>query len=245
MPNLYSKVQLQQFIWFFGVAFFRDAGAEEAHQNLGVSLKKTTLSFLNGNGSGKLLGGCLFSGMSSNFFHGDNARKYMYNSVAVDRQLSEGLAAQFGAVTLTTPGVSDRTVYYSGFTTSRLSGTVMAVNRGEEIAGRGLDLAYQSDAFSIGYRELRSSSDVSWRQASIHFDLNKAVSLGLRLTHADNPLYKDIDETRLMAFYRIDFDKKSRFTSKTGKTSSLIAARTRFNRLSRTGEGAAVSGSHP
>lgn len=178
--------------------FSGQAIADHASRAIGLSAGPATVTIAGGRGAGLPFTGHAFRDVDDNLFHGYASREFDYSGGAIDVALPILGRLQAGAVSVSSPRVSDRNAYFLGFERGVVAASAFSVDRGGDTVGHGFDLSARFGDLHLGVRALRDVHGASWEQGTVTWLRSAHSSLGFALGRSGSRLYRDGEDTRAM-----------------------------------------------
>lgn len=176
---------------------------DENHYYGGLSVGPTTLAYFEGEGeSFSKAPNSLYDDLNQYHFHGGTRSPFKIQGVAADFALNGGVSTQFAVTNATAPGAVDRRGYYAGIANRYFTAGLFQFDRGEDKVGQGLNLGFSGRKVDLEYQEIQSEYGARVRRVALEWNATPRRSISIEFEQAQNDLYSDGDEHRIMFRFR-------------------------------------------
>lgn len=182
------------------------AGNDEQRLSFGIALAPSVgVQVMTGLGNGYTRSRQAFSQLNPYYFHGGSRVDFSYQGASLSRQLSERYMARLGSIQIEADDLERRSAQYAGIEGDNWQAHWIHVERGGDVAGRGLDLGWQFDwqdtAVQVSYQGLESTQSARLHQLGVQWRGSERTNWGLHYQTRENPLAEASGEQRVMMTY--------------------------------------------
>lgn len=215
---------------------------DENHYYGGLSLGRATLAYFQGEGeSFSLAPNPLYNDLNQYHFHGGTRLPFKIHGVAADIALNNEVSTQFAASKVTAPGVEDRHAYYAGIANRYFSAGLFQVDRGNDKAGQGLNLGFSGRKLDLAYQEIQSEYGAQVRRVALSWNDTRRRSISIEFEQAQNDLYSEGDEQRIMFRFRKRLGRTPAFSATDTGENAEKEKEPGFNKALGFGVGAGIA----